>query len=42
MKKMTKRLACLVLVLVMACCALPGVTYGATLASHRRYSSVER
>jgi len=30
MKKMTKRLACLVLVLVMACCALPGVTYGAT------------
>ena len=30
MKKMTKRLACLVLVLVMACCALPGVAYGAT------------
>ena len=30
MKKMTKRLACLVLVLVMVCCALPGVTYGAT------------
>lgn len=30
MKKMTKRLACLVLALVLACCALPGVTYGAT------------
>lgn len=30
MKKMTKGLACLVLVLVLACCALPGVTYGAT------------
>ena len=29
MKKMTKRLGCLVLVLVMACCAA-GVTYGAT------------
>ena len=30
MKKMTKLLACLVLALVLACCALPGVTYGAT------------
>ena len=30
MKKMTKRLACLMLALVLACCALPGVTYGAT------------
>lgn len=30
MKKMTKRLACLVLALVLACCALPEVTYGAT------------
>ena len=30
MKKMAKRLACLVLVLVLACCALPGVTYGST------------
>lgn len=30
MKKMTKRLASLVLALVLACCALPGVTYGAT------------